>query len=202
MHQANQIDCEEPSLGATGGGSFPTMTKRLYILISILIVSFITGIFVAANLPVSSGDSITPQHPIIMPTVEAVIADVNTYRVQHGLPALVEDSRLDASAMAHCQDEVNLDYYDHNRPDGTTPWHFFTEAGVVYHYAGENQGSGLYPNANNDASQGITDAWIASPEHLENIVKPEFVKTGVAICNTHDPAKFGTGPLIIQQFTD
>lgn len=111
-------------------------------------------------------DSITPQK---------IIEITNQKRIEQGLPALKEDSVLDKAALSKGADMISRNYWAHNAPDGTTPWHFFETAGYSYRYAGENL-------ARDFSDPGdVVDAWIASPSHKENLFSSRYEEIGVAV---------------------
>jgi hypothetical protein len=64
-------------------------------------------------------------------------------------------------------------YFAHFAPDGTSPWHWFDEAGYVYTHAGENLA--IHFTDSNE----VVDAWMNSPKHRENIVNGVYTEIGV-----------------------
>jgi hypothetical protein len=68
-------------------------------------------------------------------------------------------------------------YWAHNSPTGTTPWDFITASGYKYVVAGENLAK------NFSTSQAVVNAWMASPTHKDNIVKPSYKEIGFAVVN-------------------
>jgi len=102
-----------------------------------------------------------------------VIALTNTQRANYDVGQLTENTLLDRAAQAKAQDMASKNYFSHTSPDGTTPWEFITQAGYQYQYAGENLAV-RFVN-----SQDVVNAWMASPTHRANIVKPVYTQIGV-----------------------
>jgi hypothetical protein len=64
-------------------------------------------------------------------------------------------------------------YFSHISPDGKSPWYWLQQVGYPYSYAGENLAIDF-----NDAKE-VEDAWMASPAHHANIVKPQYTHIGI-----------------------
>src|SRR5262249_23945619 len=60
-------------------------------------------------------------------------------------PALAFDPRLVDAARGHSQDMNDRNYFDHNTPEGLTPWDRMTNAGFPWVSAGESIGAGYNP---------------------------------------------------------
>jgi uncharacterized protein YkwD len=108
---------------------------------------------------------------------DQLLIDVNKERNTAGLPPLNLNQQLSQAAAAKAQYMFEHNFWAHNSPDGHTPWEFITAAGYKYSIAGEN----LAKNFNN--SQGVVDAWMASPSHRENILKSGYKDVGFAVVN-------------------
>ncbi|MEI6477434.1 MAG: CAP domain-containing protein [bacterium] len=99
----------------------------------------------------------------------------NAVRQTYGVLPLTLDDQLNAAAQAKAQDMVDKGYWAHFRPgDNKAPWDFISEAGYSYHVAGENLAKGFR------SPEGITQAWVASPTHLANLVSPKYSNVGYA----------------------
>jgi hypothetical protein len=106
-----------------------------------------------------------------------LLDDVNAQRVKAGLTPLTLNSQLSDAAALKATDMFSNNYWAHNSPAGKTPWDFISSAGYKYSVAGEN----LAKNFSN--SQTVVDAWMASPSHRENIMKPTYRDVGFAVVN-------------------
>jgi hypothetical protein len=108
---------------------------------------------------------------------EQLLAATNGKREALGLATLSLNPQLSEAAARKAQDMFEKNYWAHNSPTGTTPWDFITGAGYHYVVAGENLAK------NFSTSQAVVDAWMASPTHRENIVKPSYKEIGFAVVN-------------------
>ena len=66
-------------------------------------------------------------------------------------------------------------YWDHFGPNGETPWQFIRASSYAYVYAGENLAKGFR------TSEGVVEAWMASPTHRANIMSGNYKDIGVAV---------------------
>ncbi|MFI5212535.1 MAG: CAP domain-containing protein [Candidatus Saccharimonadales bacterium] len=104
-----------------------------------------------------------------------LLADTNTQRVANQLAPLQLDAKLSQAAFLKGQDMFAKQYWAHQAPDGTTPWHWFNQAGYNYAFAGENLAK------NFTTADGATVAWMASPEHRANILDVNYTQVGFAV---------------------
>lgn len=109
--------------------------------------------------------------------VEKLLNLTNLARAQAGLPSLSLDPQLSSGAQAKANDMFNKNYWAHTAPDGTPPWVFIKNAGYQYIFAGENLARDF------GDSDSVVSAWMVSPSHRENILKPEYKEIGFAIVN-------------------
>jgi uncharacterized protein YkwD len=113
----------------------------------------------------------------------AVLCLINTERAQNGKEPLSPDPRLERAAESHAKEMLSLDYFDHVSPSGLTPVQRIRTTGYipgseVGYVIGENLAWGTLTLA---TPQAIVSAWIASPEHLANILEDKYVDTGIDI---------------------
>ncbi len=108
-------------------------------------------------------------------TPENIIALTNAERTNLGLPTLSYNAQLSSAALAKANDMFEKQYWDHFGPNGETPWQFIRGAGYTYVYAGENLAKGF------KTSEGVVEAWMASPTHRANIVSSNYRDIGVAV---------------------
>jgi len=109
--------------------------------------------------------------------VEKLLNFTNLKRAEVGLSSLKLDYQLSAAAAGKANDMFSKGYWAHNAPDGTTPWIFINNSGYQYLYAGEN----LAKDFGN--SEGVVNAWMASPSHRDNILRREYQDVGFAVVN-------------------
>ncbi|HEY4823466.1 MAG TPA: CAP domain-containing protein [Solirubrobacteraceae bacterium] len=113
----------------------------------------------------------------------AVLCLINTERAQHGEEPLQSDRRLEAAAESHGKEMLAVNYFDHISPSGVTPVERVREAGYfpsseVGYVVGENLAWGTLSLSTPEA---IVKAWIASPEHLANILEAKYRDTGIDV---------------------
>ena len=127
-------------------------------------------------------------------TRERVIALVNNERLARGLAPLQEDLSLGVAAQSYAEVLTADSCFGHAcgpEPDFTTrdakggysPWSWL----------GENVAAGQ-PTA-----EEVVAAWMASPLHRENILRPEFTELGVGVAHgglhgTYWAQEFGARP--------
>jgi len=104
-----------------------------------------------------------------------ILALTNVERAQHNVEVLIQNEILNRSAQAKADDMAAKGYFSHNSPDGTQPWVWIEEAGYEYQYAGENLAVRFVD------SKDVVVAWMASPTHRANIVKPVYTQLGIGI---------------------
>jgi uncharacterized protein YkwD len=113
----------------------------------------------------------------------AVLCLVNTERAQNGKEPLSPNSRLERAAESHGKEMLSLDYFDHVSPTGLTPVERIRTTGYIPssedgYVIGENLAWGTLTLA---TPQAIVNAWIASPEHLANILEGKYRDTGIDV---------------------
>jgi hypothetical protein len=107
-----------------------------------------------------------------------VLTDLtNVARADNGLTTLTRNPLLDEAAQAAANDMAAKGYFAHVAPDGTTPWHWLDTVGYTYSYAGQNLA------VNFTDSENVETAWLASPTHRENIMKPQYTEIGFGTAN-------------------
>ncbi len=109
--------------------------------------------------------------------VEQLLSDTNAKRQEAGLGSVTLNAQLSSAAAAKAADMFAKNYWAHNSPTGATPWEFISGAGYKYTVAGENLAK------NFSTSQGVVDAWMASPSHKANLLKPSYKEIGFAVVN-------------------
>lgn len=120
-----------------------------------------------------------------------VFAAVNRFRAAHGLRPLRESTGLDRSARQHSLEMGRVGYFAHNSADGTVFWrriqHYYPNGGYSSWSVGENM---LWASPS-VSSSGAMKMWIASPEHLKNLLTPQWRQLGVsAVRVAHAPGVY------------
>jgi len=108
-------------------------------------------------------------------TSRQIIELANQSRQEAGLPPLSENFILDRAAMQKAQDMLNRDYFNHEDPDGNTPWYWLKDNGYLYSYAGENLAMNFVK------SESVHQAWMNSESHRANILNPNYQEIGIGV---------------------
>jgi hypothetical protein len=106
-----------------------------------------------------------------------LLHDTNLERTKVGLAPLRLDAKLNSSAAAKASDMFAYNYWSHVSPSGVQPWHWFEQAGYKYAYAGENLAKDF------DTTAGVTQGWMNSPTHRDNLLNSHYVDVGYAVVN-------------------
>ena len=113
----------------------------------------------------------------------SVLCLINHERAENGVAPLKANAELEQAAEGHCSELIEDDYFAHVSPSGLTPVERIEQTGYVPspsvgYVIGENLAWGTYELA---TPQSIVAAWIASPEHLANILEAQYRETGVGV---------------------
>ncbi len=117
--------------------------------------------------------SIQTQVVNILP--QALIDDTNNYRQMNGAGTLQVNDLLSSAAKLKAEDMAQKGYFSHVGPDGTMAWDWMTNVKYPYEYAGENLAINF-----SDAAD-VTNAWVNSPTHRDNLLNRNFTEVGVGI---------------------
>ena len=101
----------------------------------------------------------------------------NKEREEINLPALTPNELLNRAAQMKAEDMASRGYFAHTSPDGKSPWYWLGEVGYSYQSAGENLAVNFFE------SKDVSDAWMDSPTHKANIVKPNYTEIGIGVAN-------------------
>lgn len=109
-------------------------------------------------------------------SVAGVLTGTNSERGNTGALPLSLNAKLTAAAEAKLADMFAKQYFDHIAPDGTVPSDWVTRAGYAYKLTGENLALGDFSGDND-----LILAWMNSPGHRANILKPDYTEIGIAV---------------------
>lgn len=155
---------------------FDHMSKKQVSKILILVLLVIIPLTITAA-------SSRPQ-PQQAPAFSAsdVIAAINNYRVQNGLPALSTNSLLNSLAQQQANYQASIDYVTHTGPDGSTPQQRATAAGY-----GDGEGfyfsEIIYGGYNATADDAMT-WWKNSSTHNYYILQATYVEIGAGVATS------------------
>lgn len=136
---------------------------------------------------------ILPKSNLFAAIFASVLVDqTNEYRHTEQLGTLTKNSLLENAARMKAEDMAAKGYFSHNSPDGKTPWYWFKQAGYDYAAAGENLA------VNFTDSKDVTEAWMHSPAHRENIMSGNYTEIGIA--TAHGIYKGREAVFVVQEF--
>jgi uncharacterized protein YkwD len=138
---------------------------------TLLIITVLLEVSAIAFLFVPNFASTLNNFAAVLPAV--LIAKANETRQSAQLGELVENPILTHAATIKAQDMAARGYFAHVDPDGNQPWHYLGLAGYQYVSAGENLA------VNFTDSTEVHRAWLNSPTHKANIVRPQFTEIGI-----------------------
>lgn len=104
---------------------------------------------------------------------QQVLDLTNAERAKEGLKPLAIDMPLMDSAEQKSADMASNGYFDHNSPTLGSPFDQMKANGISYRSAGENIAMGQR------TPEEVVKAWMESPGHRANIMKPNFTHIGI-----------------------
>ena len=125
----------------------------------------------------------------VLPSV--LVSLTNDERNINNASQLTVDPLLTKAANLKAQDMAAKGYFSHTTPEGYSPWYWLDKVGYSYSHAGENLA------VNFTDSKDVVDAWMASPGHRANIVKPVYTQIGIA---TAEGTYEGKSTVFVVQF--
>jgi uncharacterized protein YkwD len=143
---------------------------------------FVVALFlvILAGALVGSATATTSKETSLRTLNHQVLVAVNKFRVAHHLVPLRLSRGLNASARQHSLEMGADGYFAHHSADGTAFWkriqHYFPSRGYSYWSVGENL---LWSSPDVSATVAMK-RWIASPEHLKNLLTPEWRRIGIS----------------------
>jgi uncharacterized protein YkwD len=148
--------------------------------------ALILGIAVLAAAGVAavatpSAPAATHHRAVALSSLErGVLADINAFRAANHLAPLHLSASLTAAARNHSQQMQADGYFAHNSFDGTAFWKrinaFYPSSRYGFWSVGENL---LWSSPDVGAQQALT-MWEHSPEHLKNLLDPNWREIGVS----------------------
>lgn len=112
--------------------------------------------------------------------VTEVIGLINKERQRENLMPLVEDKFLSQIAVVKAQDMIQRNYFNHVSPYYGQPW----DLAAVFDYSFRSFGENIAKNFSSPSS--VVTAWLKSPSHRANIMRPQYTNIGVGVKKTTD----------------
>src|SRR3989344_245548 len=125
-------------------------------------------------------------------TVNRIVQLTNAERKQEGLSELSINSKLAQAAQLKGEDMLAHDYFAHISPTGVTPWFWMAKTGYAYEVAGENLAIDF------TEAEDVVAAWMASPSHHDNMLRADYLETGVAVVSGEFEG--GTSIVVVHMF--
>ena len=101
----------------------------------------------------------------------ALLQQMNQVRVAHGLGRLHYDAHLERAARSHSREMLAENVFQHGAFGSRMLQ--FDVSGTL---AGENLAWGTGARG---TARGVVAAWLASPEHRANLLRPSFTRVGI-----------------------
>lgn len=149
-------------------------------------VAFIALIFALSQL-----SSVQLAFAVSISSTE-MIALTNNSRLEAGLPALSVSDKLSVAAEKKAQDMFINQYFDHDSPQGLTPWDFIKSSGYEYLFAGENLAMNFI------TAGGAHKALMESSSHRVNILSVNYSEVGIAV--VEDIFEGNKSIIIVEEF--
>ncbi|MFA6096823.1 MAG: CAP domain-containing protein [Candidatus Paceibacterota bacterium] len=106
---------------------------------------------------------------------EIMLELTNRSREANGVPELNMNTQLVSAAEAKANDMFKSQYFNHESPNGKTPWEFIRSAGYEYLFAGENLAMDFV------SAEGVHKALMDSSSHRENLLNANYSDVGIAV---------------------
>ena len=161
----------------------PYLLRKIALVAYSLLLIFVNSFGGIFGIDQAQASNISPSN---------IIELTNQERAANGLNTLKENSALAAAALAKANNMFEVQYWDHFGPNGETPWQFIRAEEYNYVYAGENLAKGF------QTTEGVHEAWMASPTHAANIMSANYKDIGVAVVQGTLLGKQTT--LVVQMF--
>jgi uncharacterized protein YkwD len=106
---------------------------------------------------------------------------INDERNSFGLQPVAPNGDLHQAALSHSNEMVNQSYFEHTSPSGVTFMDRIESTGYMNGARSWTVGENLvWGNGPLSTPQALVTAWMNSPPHRENLLRPSFREIGVA----------------------
>lgn len=159
--------------------------ESIAIAITLILFAGLAGLGVHNHYQATAKQAVSSTSTVEVTTLgrseqDKYLQAINRLRSSEGIEPLEINSRLNASAQLKANDMKAKDYWSHDAPDGTEPWHYFREVKYEYTRAGENLAR-CY-----DTPEETVQAWSDSPTHRDNMLADHFSETGFGAYERED----------------
>jgi uncharacterized protein YkwD len=138
-----------------------------------------------------AGAASTAPRSALQSLEQAVLANMNGLRREHGLAPLRLNRKLSAAALVHSNDMAARGYFSHTSANGASfdrrIARYYPMGKSRYWSVGENL---LWSSPSVDAARAL-ELWLNSPEHKKNMLTPRWREIGLsAVHVTSAPGTF------------
>jgi uncharacterized protein YkwD len=131
----------------------------------------------------------------------AVLCLLNGERRDRGLVPLKLNPRLARAANVQAQDMVARGYFSHENPEGKNSTDRIRAAGYMRSGGRWTVGENLaWGTEELSSPRGLLNAWMNSPPHRANILRPAFREIGIAIAMGTPEGKQDPGATVATEF--
>ena len=169
--------------------------RRFRLLLSTIVVALIATLAAPALASACTGADQTPSARTITKARSATLCLLNEQRARHGLGRLRAHRSLQGAAQRYAGAMARGDFFSHVSPTGSTLEQRIRKgtrylAHALRYEIGENIAWG---EGGLSKPRAIVAAWMASPGHRANILRPTFREIGIGI-TSGAPVPGLTGP--------
>ena len=144
----------------------------------------------AAPAAACEGASLVPDRANLEQVRKATLCLLNAERSSEGLQRLRANHKLQRAARGHSRTMVRRGFFDHTSPTGSTMTGRISRAGYRrWASLGENIAWGT---GRLGTPEAIVEAWMNSPGHRANILRPTFREIGIGVV-VGAPTQLGAG---------
>jgi uncharacterized protein YkwD len=122
-----------------------------------------------------------PQQSGLQAASDATVCLVNRERTSRGLPALRENSLLSQASKEHSDEMVRINYFEHTSPDGRSVGDRLRAVGYSRGFSASGGENIAYGVGGKGTPASIVKAWMHSPGHRADILRPAFTEIGIGI---------------------
>ena len=129
---------------------------------------------------------------------------VNDERATHGLAPVAPNDQLRQAALSHSNEMIEESYFEHTSPAGLTFIDRIESTGYMRGarswIVGENL---VWGTSSLSTPQSLVTAWMNSPPHRENLLRPSFREIGIAaVVGTPQNSTDTTGVTVSSEYGD
>jgi uncharacterized protein YkwD len=127
---------------------------------------------------------------------------INENRAAAGLQPVQPNTDLREAALSHSQEMVSQGYFEHTSPAGVTFIDRIQQYGYMQGTASWIVGENLvWGDRELSTPDALVTAWMNSPEHRANLLRPQFNEIGIAaVSGTPVDAKDTTGVTVSSEY--